>query len=329
LIHDDGRAEVVRELGGSVDGIGMIQFDVQAAGASTLAFVPTRNDSSAPLHWAASWVFITPDSAGAPEVPGEGETEALTAALGTWNGSVEACSYMRFVLKDRESLEVGLDGKNTVKYRGEKWCRPARGDTPEKCYNEGATAITTLFFVDSADRADNGMILDADIEINSVHYAMAVGCETRCVTDARTGIVEDLQNTLTHELGHVLGLDHTCWPLEPDTAPLDADGQPAPQCRPLSTLPEWVVEATMYNYQEPMETKKRTPEADDIGGICATYALDDDPKLYEEVDVSTEGGCCAVAGGRVASRRGPAGILLVAFAALMLRARACSRNRRR
>jgi hypothetical protein len=188
-VYDDGRAEVVRELGGSVDGIGMLQialygraFGVVASlpapsfggGPASLAFVPTRNASSAKLHWANSWVFITPDSDGAPEVPGEGEMEALEAALGTWNSSIEGCAYMRFVLKAREPLDVGLDGKNTMKFRGERWCRPKHGDTPEKCYDPGATAITTLFFVDKASRPDNGTILDADIELNSVDYAMAV-----------------------------------------------------------------------------------------------------------------------------------------------------------
>jgi hypothetical protein len=269
---------------------------------------------------------MTPDSDGAPDVPGDGEIAALEAALGTWNSSVEGCSYMRFVLKAREPLEVGLDGKNTLKFRGEKWCRPKRGDTPEKCYDPGATAITTLFFVDKASRADNGTILDADIELNSVDYAMAIGCETRCQTDARTGIVEDLQNTLTHELGHVLGLDHTCWPFDQSTAPLDNDGAPAPSCRPASALPASVVEATMYNYQEPMEISKRTPEADDVNGVCSNYPLADDPKIFEEVDVSTSSGCCAVAGGR---GRGPGWLVVLALGALLLRVRACSRSRRR
>jgi hypothetical protein len=333
VLHDDGRAEVVRELGGSVDGIAMIQFTLYARAPGEISFVPTLNSTDARLRWSNSWVFLTPDRAGAPDVPGEGEMEALETALGVWNASVEGCSYMRFVLKDREPLEVGLDGKNTVKFRGEKWCRPARGDTPEKCYDAGATAITTLFFVDRESRPDNGMILDADIEINSVDYAMAVGCESRCVTDARTGIVEDLQNTLTHELGHVLGLDHTCWPFEEEEPPLHHDGTPAPLCRPISSLPQWVIEATMYNYQEPRETKKRTPEQDDVMGICTIYALADDPKLYTEVDVSTGAGCCAVAGGGAGRRGAPAGILVFLAAATWLfgrklRARACSRTRR-
>jgi hypothetical protein len=94
----------------------------------------------------------------------------------------------------------------------------------------------------------------------------------------------------------------------------------------------------MYNYQEPMETKKRTPEADDVAGICGQYPTAEDPKLYEEVSFSA-GGCCAVAGAGGSRSRGPAGVALLAFVVAglfasrlgrrRLRGRACSRTRTR
>jgi paraquat-inducible protein A len=73
LIHDDGRAEVVRELGGTVDGIRMIQFDSQGNTLGALGYVPTRNKLDAELWWSNSWVYITPDS--------DGFTRSLAFAL--------------------------------------------------------------------------------------------------------------------------------------------------------------------------------------------------------------------------------------------------------
>jgi hypothetical protein len=329
----DGSSETRQVLGGSVDGIGMIQYALYTRSPATLGFVPTVNRAAARLRWAGTCVFITPDSAGSSHISEGGELDAIQASLTAWNGATGSCSYLRFILQPPEPVEVGLDGKNVIKFREDRWCRPARGDDPEKCYDGGATAITTLFFIDREGRPDNGMILDADIEVNSVDYAMAVGCETRCLTSSPRPIVEDLENTLAHELGHVLGLDHTCWDGSPDRAPRDHEGRPAPPCRPTSSLPDHVTEATMYNFQDPMETKKRSPEQDDIDGVCSNYELAADPGLCEPVFISEPGGCCSVVGtGAPARRDGAAwlgGLLFLAFVTgRALRARACSRSRR-
>jgi len=315
--HDDGTSEVVTELGGQVGDLRMVQFEVVGPGSGNgpprLDFVRTLNKGkTAPLHWANSWVFLTPDSAGTTDVAGDGEIQAFTAAAEAWNSGVQGCSYMRLKMKPSMSLEVKPDGKNTLKFRHDRWCRPAYGSEPEKCYRPEAAAITTLFHIDNPQNPDNGLIIDADIEVNAVDYQVATGCESSCVTAGDRGIVQDLQNTLTHELGHVLGLDHTCWQFSNDTAPLDGNGKPVPSCD--STLPAEVLDATMYTYQGPREIKKRTPEADDINGVCAIYPTAEDPMIFEEVDVNTGSGCCSVGGGRAAARRDGVGLLAIALA---------------
>ena len=93
---------------------------------------------------------------------------------------------------------------------------------------------------------------------------------------ARQGTsIADLENTLTHELGHLQGLDHTCADSATPANEVDENGNPPPACNNLSMLTpaelNKIREATMYNSAMPGETKKRSPEADDVAGICAIY----------------------------------------------------------
>jgi hypothetical protein len=66
-------------------------------------------------------------------------------------------------------------------------------------YDENAIAITLL----TVDPATND-ILDADIVLNTESHTFAA-----LAADSQPGgLYDDLQNTLTHELGHALGLAH-------------------------------------------------------------------------------------------------------------------------
>jgi hypothetical protein len=101
-----------------------------------------------------------------------------------------------------------------------------------------ALALTSLTYI-----AGTGEIVDADIELNGDIFEFT-NCEPNtpgCFT------IHDLKSTLTHEFGHVLGLDH-----------------------PPLTLPA-SKEATMYSESQLGETKKRTLAPDDINGLCYIY----------------------------------------------------------
>jgi hypothetical protein len=324
VTHDDGTQESRRVLGGTVDGIGMVQIALLGSGELAIDYVPATNKSNAKLHWSGSCVFITPDSGGTKALAESDVIAALTAAASAWNDQAGTCSYLRYTVNPVEKLDVGYDGKNVLKFREDFWGHGGNKNDPFKM---AATAITTLMFIDDASRLDNGTILDTDIEVNAINYAMAVGCETRCRTNATSGVVEDLQNTLTHELGHVLGLGHTCYSSDTDTAsvPKDNTGQPAPNCNLGAALPPTVTMATMYPFQVPMETSKRNLSPDDINGACTTYPIDHDPKVCAPVEIAPKG-CALVAGGGGAEGPVGAGVLGLLMA---LRARACSRSRRR
>ena len=291
ITHDDGTQESAQVMGGTVDGIGMLK--IAYSGLQPIGYVPTTNDSGARLHWAGSCVFLTPSMKGTPDLAQDDVIAAFTAAANAWNGQAGSCSYIRFMMQPAEDRDLRYDGKNMLIFRGDKW-EPGGTDDMHP-YNPAATAITTVRFVNDKSRADNGTILDTDIEVNTIDYAMAVGCETRCRTNATSGTVEDLQNTLTHELGHVIGLAHTCYTPDPrnPTAPppLDNTGQPAPRCELGSLLPKTVTDAVMYPFQGPMEISKRVLSQDDIDGDCHTYPTAMDPHVCAPVEVASDGGC--------------------------------------
>src|SRR5690606_30111279 len=148
-----------------------------------------------------------------------------------------------------EEREVGRDFVNTIKFRDDRWCRPAVDDDPERCFNAQAAGVTTVTFIDEPTDERDGEIVDADVELNNVTFRITV--EGQGTGSAPCSA--DLANTLVHELGHLLGLEHTCrGAMDPER--VDHTGAAVPLC--TSTSDPVITEATMYPYQECGETKK-------------------------------------------------------------------------
>lgn len=327
-----GEDVVVSQLGGSVDGIGMItmpgpamlelgmrvavaahrdmdlaqQEHVVLDSAKIVAYPsgfvrtgPTKAGHS--LYWESGCVFVTVDDAGTTALPGDQEFAIIDASIAEWNDKTASCSYLKVMNDGRKALEVGNDKVNLIKFRDTTWGRPAVGNDPARSYAGAAAGITTAIFVDQASSPRDGAILDADIEINGVNFAITVNGQP-----AGNGFKAELQNTLTHELGHLHGLEHPCL-ASGDPARVDDLGRPVPSCG--ATTDPKITESTMYNFQDPGETKKETLSDDDIAAICAIYPTSKDPGTCEPV--SQAGGCCS------ASHR-PDASLLLAGATLLL-----------
>jgi MYXO-CTERM domain-containing protein len=196
---------------------------------------------------------------------------------------------MKVMNAGKQALEVnGKDAINLIKFRDISWCRPATNDTPAKCYSDSSAGITTATYIDDGGSRD-GAIVDADIEINGVNFAISVNGQTLATGK---GCNAELQNTLTHELGHLHGLEHTCLAAG-DPARIDDQGHAVPSCS-APNLPATILEATMYNFQDCGETKKETLEFDDINSMCVIYPPANDPKTCAPVVIGA--GCCSSSG---------------------------------
>jgi len=218
-------------------------------------------------------------------IAGDTELDVIAAVLAHWTTEVSGCSYMTLVDGGTlEDHEVGRDKVNIIKFRDVTWCRPAVDDDPPRCYSTNTAGVTTATYVDDPGGSRDGEIVDADIELNGVDFALAVGG----VTLDDGACLSELANTLTHEVGHLLGLEHTCRSPE-DPERVDGNGDPSPLC--AGVVDPVIRDATMYPFQDCAETKKATVEPDDVAGVCAAYPIANDPN--ECKSPGDAGGCDA------------------------------------
>jgi hypothetical protein len=260
---------------------------VGVAASAAWGYVRSRTPKGIGVTWSGTCVFMQPDSTGSPDLPLPEIITTLQQSMANWQNAVGSQAYLKLMYMDPAPLEAHLDGANIVKFRTDRWCHPNDEQQQNICYSSAAAGITTVFFIqDGSDHA--GTILDADIELNDINFTFAILPTT---TQPRPGTqIADLENTLTHELGHVQGLDHTCKDSATPPQEVDENGNPPPPCDQVFLLPideqQKIRLATMYNYAQPGETIKRTPEADDVAGIANAYPPGNDPSSCKTTDLN-------------------------------------------
>ncbi len=249
---------------------GLLALALLATSAS--GFVRSRDPTTrACLWWRDRLVPIHLNQACSVDVPFQNCENAVWTTLDAWNQAY--CSDFSFVSAGTtDRTDVGFDEDhwddniNLILWQEGAW-EPDRS----------AIALTTTTY----DRL-TGEIVDTDVEFNGVDYTFTTAESAETLTD--------IANTLAHEAGHMLGLDHSA----------DTD-------------------ASMYGIAAPGETKKRDLSQDDIDGVCHVYPIGQDlPPCEGFVPPKKDGGCECTA-----AHAGGSGLALLAIGLflVMLRVR--------
>ncbi len=190
-----------------------------------------------PLRWYQSDITVYHDSALTMDAPGDAVLDAISSSLATWNEV--GCEHP--ILQNGGPVQGGTpfkisngseNGTNIIIFEdSETWHTNRSGQ--EQFDPSLTVALTTIFH-----SARTGEILNFALEMNDGSFDFGI---------EPTGYAFDIQNTMTHELGHVIGLDHTMLDV------VDTSQQ------------------TMYFQTEPAETVKRDLGQDDMAGFCALY----------------------------------------------------------
>jgi Matrixin len=233
------------------------------------------------LFWDEREIPWSLNERGASSIESEELAAAMRRSYDRWE-AVE-CSDFAFREEGRTSADrVGFDdtAENIVVFRRELCEDVVRDEDP--CWDDfscgnaydcwpfssGTIAVTTTSY-----REDTGEIVDADIEFNEAAFLFTTADGAPCRRGQTEGCVStDLENTAVHEIGHVLGIDHS----------------------PVSG-------STMYASAPQGETAKRTLAQDDVEAICSIYPAGEPADVCEEAYGLRRpggGGCtCDSAGG--------------------------------
>jgi MYXO-CTERM domain-containing protein len=285
-----------------------------AASAPAFAYKRSVNTGNVCIWWSSRGHSFQIDALGTPDVPAVQAFTAIRKSFQTW--ADVACSDLSFpdqgLSMDPRDRVVGYFpgryNRNLVLWRT-RFCGNGKngGVVPpgDGCLTEGGCANAydcwdhgdgVIATTTTTSNRFTGQINDTDIEVNDSvgsdgsKFTFTAVDGGPCVDATQTGCVRiDIQNTITHEAGHTLGLDHTTDP-----------------------------NATMYATAPEGETSKRVLGSDDIQGICDIYprgartsTCDDDPITLTPTG-SSNGGC-----GCSHAQTGP-GATLAALAVFLL-----------
>jgi hypothetical protein len=218
--------------------------------ASGMTYALQHATSGDAVRWEENCLYYSLHQDGAPGIELYEVREAIRASFDAWEDV--PCSY--FLIEETALATCAKIGfyqdkgnNNLVVWRTSNW-------HVDEFHVPNAMALTTLSYDDNS-----GQILDADIEFNGEEFVFGLDGEPDKA---------DIRNTATHEIGHMLGLDHST-----------VDG------------------ATMNLSALPGDIDKRTLEPDDEEGLCALYPIERDPgvckKPYCGLDLHCKSKSCA------------------------------------
>jgi len=255
-------------------------------------YVRKKTDAGIDEYWQLTCIPLTVYLNGFTDMTRDEVAKSIGAAAHTWSPSAVTCAdgvshpFLEIVTSmapaDAIPPTPAYDGRNTLLFY-----TPSRPYPPSEMSGIG---ISTVALTSTWARAD-GHIVDADVRINATDNFFANIDPNFVGTGGPPPL--DLQNAVTHEFGHLIGLGHSCWNLFSDpTAPIDDQGVEVPTC---DSAPPDVMQTVMFaTIQGNLETSKRVLSPDDIRAACSIYPSTQDPHVCA-YDTPNEGcgGCSA------------------------------------
>ena len=176
-----------------------------------------------PVYWKTPCVAFHLNEMGSNQMAFDDIRDVIIRTIQTWNHpdlSSLQLFYAGLTDEDRVGFNPYIDqNPNIIVFRDEVWNE-----------SKAIMALTSVTY-----HSATGLIYDADIEVNTATYPFGI-------VEKNGYNVVDLENTLTHEIGHTFGLAH-------------------------SDVPN----ATMSVYADRGEIELRTLEQDDLDAIAAIY----------------------------------------------------------
>jgi hypothetical protein len=177
------------------------------------------------LFWTTERLTWYQSSVGnAQSKPAGSEFEAIRRSFQSWQDVFGQCGNLSLVdggIVDDRSVGYELEGmnRNLVLFRTRRCSNvvPAQ----DACWDDDScanaydcwshTGRTTIAITLTTYDEKSGIIYDSDIELNSIDFTFTTATTTtRCIAPNTENCVStDIQNTMTHEIGHFVGLDHT------------------------------------------------------------------------------------------------------------------------
>lgn len=174
------------------------------------------------LYWTVPRLTWQQSTYGNPNTPGETEFDAIRRSFQSWKDIFAQCGNL--VLEEGPRVAdraVGYkregENRNLVLFR-DRDCNAVVPATDacwedDTCANEfdcweddDNTIAITLTTYDER----SGIIYDSDISFNAARFSFTTADGGTCFPPVTTNCVAtDVQNTATHEIGHLIGLDHT------------------------------------------------------------------------------------------------------------------------
>lgn len=184
--------------------------------------VQSGDPSTQCLYWTANRLTWHQNRLGNPQTPGDSEFEAVRRSFASWQEVFTNCGNLELVegpLVDEREVGYSQNGenRNIVLFRMRRCAEVAPNDdacweddtcaNAYDCWDHGPGTIgITLTTYDER----SGIIYDSDIELNAAGFTFTTSDGGACGPVVTADCVStDVQNTVTHEVGHFLGLDHT------------------------------------------------------------------------------------------------------------------------